>query len=146
MRVKRGLSPIVSTLILLIAAVVGGIIVYNYFMKAMSTMTGKPTIIVNSAEIASVDYTTNTTVLMLSLTNMGPSQVTLKHINFLCGSSIIGTAPEKTVVKVPPGGTWSGLLFLPVAIPQSCNKAVLVVATADGKTFTTSVFSVTFAS
>lgn len=75
MRTKRGLSPLVASTILIVIAVVGGIMLYQYYNTLMTSLsTSSETLIIKRARIITIDDAT--AVAYIDLWN--PSAYTAK--------------------------------------------------------------------
>jgi len=74
----RGLSPILSTMILLTAALLAGILLYNYFSHTLQGMMNTP-----NPVIEGVTYYPDINVLMVKIRNLGGAPI------FLNNSSIV---------------------------------------------------------
>lgn len=71
----RGLSPIIATLILIAAALIGAAMVYRYFVTASYVVTNKPELVVEDASYNPTSYT-----LYLRLSNSGMTTVNITGI------------------------------------------------------------------
>ncbi len=155
----RGLSPIVSTLVLLVAAVIGGVIAYNYFMKTVGSITNKPTLVVENAEI--VQSSSSQSYIALTITNLSPTSFRIDGITIYCGNTVkkfnYGTnmtieAGGRWIPAAVSGkpGIWSGVIkvwksgTISAALPPSCTRATLALM-YQGSIYTIS-FPLTYSS
>ncbi len=95
----RALSPIISAMILIVAAVVGGMLAYQYFMNTLSTMVMKPHVTIDEATL----YTL-ANMVYIKVSNMGGTPVKVNTINVLCNATtIIGSSSPDASLE--PGKT-----------------------------------------
>ncbi len=78
----RALSPIVSAIILIVAAIIGGTLAYQYFLNTMTAMVSKPNIVVDEALLYTV-----LNKLFIRVSNMGMTPVTLEKATVLCDNT-----------------------------------------------------------
>ncbi len=107
---KRGLSPLVSTMILISAAIVGGMFVYNYFQTSVNKiMATSQSLTVNVKTIP----TDNGSLVYLSVTNVGKDAVQLEKAVFL-GSNGTKLAPQPDInTQLRPGGKNTFIISAP---------------------------------
>jgi len=101
MRTKRGLSPLVASTILVIIAVVGGIMLYQYYNTLMTSLSASSeTLIIKRVRIITVDDAT--AVAYIDLWN--PSTYTAKILNmtidFKHDISIDKTIPPASTLQL----------------------------------------------
>lgn len=83
MKIQRGLSPLVASAILVVIAIVGGIMLHQYYSSLMTSLTtSSETLIVKRARIITVDNTT--AVAYVDLWN--PSAYTAKVLSITIDS------------------------------------------------------------
>ena len=75
MRRVKGLSPIIATLILIAAALIGAAMVYRYFVTASYVVTNKPELVVEDAS-----YNPTSSTLYLRLSNSGMTTVNITNV------------------------------------------------------------------
>ncbi len=92
---KRALSPILSTMILLMAALLAGILIYNYFNRTLQGMMNTPNPIIESAT-----YYPDVEILMTKIKNLGGAPIPLNNTKILiigktctCTCSIVCSSP-----------------------------------------------------
>ena len=92
----KALSPIVSTLILIAAALVGAALVYKYFTTASLIATTKPELTVED-----VSYNPASQTLFMSIRNIGLVTVQGIEIHVMCsdGSEITIPSPSATILS-----------------------------------------------
>jgi len=115
----KALSPIVSTLILIAAALIGAAVIYRYFTTASLIATTKPELVIEDAS-----YNPASQTLFMSIRNMGLITVQGVEIHIMCsdgteitipGSSATLLSPSEidlTQVKLNPGDTLTILVQL----------------------------------
>ncbi len=93
----KALSPIVSAVILIVAAIIGGTLAYQYFISTMTSMVSKPNVVVDEA----LAYTV-LNKMFVKVSNMGMTPVKLDSIVVYCDAS----APQRLAlgsVELRPG-------------------------------------------
>lgn len=109
----KAVSPLVATAILLVVAVAGGVMIYNYMMSTLSSPQNYASLSVLSAKML-VDNNRNRTILNIKVSNIGTSTATIKSI-LITPDNIT----SELGVEVDPGTTKS----INVVINQSLNPA-----------------------
>jgi len=116
----KALSPIVSTLILIAAALVGAALIYKYFTTASLIATTKPELMVEDAS-----YNPASQTLFMSIRNMGLVTVQGVEIHVICSDGTEITVPSSsatilspadvdlTQIKLNPGDTLTILAQFP---------------------------------
>ncbi len=101
-KTRRGLSPLVSTIILISAAIIGGMFVYNYFQTSVNKITAaSQSLSVNVKTIP----TQNGDLIYLSITNVGRDPVHLNKAVFLDANGTAIQNSDKTInADLRPGG------------------------------------------
>ncbi|MEB3772276.1 MAG: hypothetical protein GSR82_01190 [Desulfurococcales archaeon] len=99
---RKGLSPLVSTIILISAAIIGGMFVYNYFQTSVNKITAtSQSLSVNVKTIP----TQNGDLVYLSITNVGRDPVHLTKAVFLDANGTTIQNGDKTLNSdLRPGG------------------------------------------
>ncbi len=103
----RALSPIVSVVILVIAAIIGGTLVYQYFLTTMAALIAKPNIVIDEAFLY-----TSLNRLYVKVSNLGTTPVKVVGVNFYCGEASVFREVTPTLLK--PGDSVSLEVTLPV--------------------------------
>ncbi len=126
----RALSPILSAVILIMATVAAGIIVYQYFIGTVKGMTTKPMVYVNNAQ-----YMDSIKRIFITVYNSGPKTITVQSVNIVCKDNTELTINTTATVGVGQSKT----LSLPLT-NQSCIPVYVILNYKDstGKTFSTS--------
>jgi len=93
----KALSPIVSTLILIAATLVGAALVYKYFTTASLIATTKPELTVEDASYNPVSQT-----LFMSIRNMGLVTVQGIEIHVMCSDGSEITIPSSNATILSP--------------------------------------------
>jgi len=126
-RIMRALSPILSAVILIMATVAAGIIVYQYFIGTVKSMTTKPMVYVNN-----VQYLDAIKRVFVTVYNSGPKTVTISSATILCKDNSETTVNLDTTIGVSQSKTIS----IPVS-NSSCIPAYIILNYTDttGKTF-----------
>ncbi len=78
---RRGLSPLVATVLLISATVLGGILVYQYFQSSVSHAKGLQQSVTLTAD--AITLNTNTTLVRVTVVNQGSDNVLIKSIILL---------------------------------------------------------------
>jgi archaellum component FlaF (FlaF/FlaG flagellin family) len=110
-RMRRGLSPLVSTIILISAAIIGGMFVYNYFQTSVNKITAtSQSLSVNVKTIP----TENGKLVFLSITNVGRDPVHLNKAVFLDANGTVMQGNSKILnSNLRPGGKNTFILNAP---------------------------------
>ena len=128
-RSKRGLSPLIATVVLISATIVGGMLVYNYFQKSFNSVTARS----GALEItASVNYLNESYKLVhLVIYNTYNSAVNITNVEGLSTSGspvhLEVVSAEVGKIVIPAGGKYSIILIAP-----SSTAAVYVEYTISG--------------
>ncbi len=86
MRIRRGISPLVASTILVIIAIAGGIMLYQYYNTLMTSLTSSTeTLIIKKVRLIELD---NSSVLYIDLWN--PSSYMAKITNIIIDDTKIG--------------------------------------------------------
>ncbi|MEB3755862.1 MAG: hypothetical protein GSR79_03270 [Desulfurococcales archaeon] len=122
---KRGLSPLVSTMILISAAIIGGMFVYNYFQTSVNKITA-------TSQSLTVDVktipTNNGSLIYLSVTNVGKDTVQLEKAVFLDSNGTKLASQPDLNTQLRPGGKNTFILNAPT------NASFVYLVYKDGKT------------
>ncbi len=130
-RKRRGLSPLIASVLLISATVLGGVLVYQYFQSSLSNVkTLSQDIMVTANAIV---LNENATIVKVSVTNQYSYPITLTGIFLLDsdGNSIPATPLGSTTINIPiePGDKTT------VLMKTTKNPAfVYVIYKADGET------------
>ena len=126
----RGLSPLVSTIILIVAAVIGGTLAYQYFVSTMSHLTSKTVVTIDQATLF------DNRVLFISVSYYSKSaQIEIKGIQIICGDNIATITVDNPSLEVN-GTTITYVSSTPICTsPQ--NLLVSVVYSTGSQTFKT---------
>ena len=136
---RRALSPLIATAILISAAVVGGMMLYNYFNTAMGS--------VNNVDSLLADFramnTGSSTVLYYEFWNTGTQPVTVKKIVIIddAGNRMNETMPAPVMVR--GGEKISGTLILDSPLGMGATYIVYAEYSVRGKTATTNPVQLT---
>ncbi len=103
MKRKKGISPLVSTMILITAAVIGGMLVFNYFQGSVNQIAA-------SSQAVTVDaksiYTDNGKVVYIAVTNIYNKRLQLDKIVFL-DSNGNNISSQAINTSLEPGGKYT---------------------------------------
>ncbi len=126
----RALSPILSAVILIMATVAAGIIVYQYFIGTVKGMTTKPMVYVNNAQ-----YMDSIKRIFVTIYNSGPKTITIQSANIICKNNAELTINTTATIGVGQSKT----LSLPLT-NETCTPIYIILNYKDstGKTFSTS--------
>ena len=75
---KRGISPLIATIILISICVAGGLLIYNVFFSTGSTITAKGQVEITNAELIKSSGTTTFTITVKNTGNKPVSHLTIK--------------------------------------------------------------------
>ncbi|MDK2384029.1 MAG: hypothetical protein QI199_04370 [Candidatus Korarchaeota archaeon] len=135
---RRALSPLVATAILISAAVIGGMMLYNYFNTAMGSVNKVDSLIAdfNAMNVGS------TTILHYEFWNTGTQPANITGIVVVDSSGNTTSIPVTPIV-VRGGDKASGTLVL--GTPLSPGEAYVVYAeySAGGRVSTTNPVQIT---
>ena len=127
-RNKRALSPLVASVVLISAAILGGVLVYNYFQKSVTTVVGSSGTLQLSLDYDYLDATR--LIVHLEALNSYQEPITITGI---MGVKNDGTRVNLTTgglnIQVEPGSKYSTVLVIPSDI-----KAIYVIYNIEGKT------------
>ncbi len=120
MRKRRALSPLVATGILISIAVVGGLVLYNYFYKTMGGVSNVNTV----AFTAKAVVIGSGSIVHYQVWNTGSNDVTLLSIEIHASNGTTVTLPIQGVT-VPAGESYSGNLQAGILDPALEYVAIL---------------------
>ena len=126
-RNKRALSPLVASVVLISAAILGGVLVYNYFQKSVTTVVGS-----SGTLQLSLDYDyLNATHLIVHLEALNSYQepVTITKIVGVTSTGARIDIATGLNAQVEPGSKYSTVLVV-----KSDVKAIYVVYNIGDKT------------
>ncbi len=103
MRERRALSPLVATGILISIAVVGGLVLYNYFYKTMGGVSNVNTV----AFTAKAVVVGTNSIIHYQVWNTGSKDVTLISIEVYSSNGSVANISIQGVT-VPAGESYSG--------------------------------------
>ncbi len=132
-RARRGLSPLVATVVLISATILGGMLIYNYFQASVDKMQGLGEKLMVDA--STVHLTGNTRLVHIEVLNSYDIDARIDSINgiYSNGTSIQLTTQETLPIQVLPGDKAS----INAVVTNPDIVAVSVTYTIDGKTLTT---------
>jgi flagellin-like protein len=120
---RRGLSPLVATIILIAFTVLGGVLVYEFFVKVSeSVMASGETLIVTATK----SYFDDTRVLVqVDIVNGYRTNVTISEFKYITSTSTTPTTVNpisgSSTVNLMPGAKHSVVLLVP-----SNTKAIII--------------------
>jgi len=125
-RARKGLSPLVASVVLISAAILGGVFVYNYFQKSVNTVVGGSGTVQLTADY---DYLNATHVIVhIEILNSHQSPVKITDIKGVDATGSIVAIKQGLNVNLEPGGKYSTVAIVPSGV-----KAVFVTYELDGK-------------
>lgn len=102
---RRGLSALIATVILISATVLGGLLVYQYFQNSFSRMKDLSQSVLVMGSV--MELNVNTSIVKVTVTNNHDSTIRVENVTLLDG---YGKAMSYTVIdgpvlpiEVPPG-------------------------------------------
>jgi hypothetical protein len=123
---RRALSPLVSSVVLISAAVIGGVIVYNYFQSNINSIAAATGSLQVSADYTYINSTTKMVYLEVLNTYRKPVTLTGVKVVFTNGS-IQNVNIEETTVDSGSKGS------VIVSVPSEA-RILYLVYTIDGRT------------
>jgi len=128
----RAISPIVSAVILLMAALAAGAIIYQYFMNTIRTVADKPLFYTYDAQ-----YLPELGVVYVNADNNGDYPVVVTNATIEC---VGGTTLTKAVnVTIPPGSSQ----VIRVDVGTTCTPEIMILKYMyKGRVFSTDVIRV----
>jgi flagellin-like protein len=124
LRSKRGLSPLIATVVLISATIVGGMLVYNYFQKSFNSVTARSGALQVSA---TSEYLSDTSKLVhITLLNTYDQPVKIKSIVAVYQN---GSVEEVSIIS--SSGTSRSASGLSVTIPSGGKYSVVAVVPND---------------
>ncbi|ABM80807.1 hypothetical protein [Hyperthermus butylicus] len=126
----RAVSPIVSAVILLMASIAAGLIVYQYFLNTVNTMADKP------VAYSIAEYVPETATIYVTVDNAGTTPITVQASKVSCMNGYTFTHNLTTPITVQGGE--KKLIEIPVD-QNLCDWPVVLVLMyqAGGKLYTT---------
>lgn len=141
---KRGISPIIAELMLVVIAVSAGYFLYGYLQSYMAQMTANtrsPSLITIDAAGLNHDPDQGRYYVFIAIRNIGSTPATVVGIILLDpeGLSLVATAKDFTSTVIDPGssrllGTHS--IYFDDGIGSSGQSRILKVITSDGSSAT----------
>jgi archaellum component FlaF (FlaF/FlaG flagellin family) len=133
-RGRRGLSPLVATVLLISATVLGGVLVYQYFQTSVSHAKGLQQDLMVTAD--AVTLNANTTLVRVTVVNQGSNNIIINNIILLDnnGNKITATLLQPTSLNktVSPGDK-----LVIILKTSERPSAVYVEYSEKGKSYTT---------
>ncbi len=128
----RAISPIVSAVILLMAALAAGAIIYQYFMNTIRTVADKPLFYTYDAQ-----YLPDLGVVYVNADNNGDYPVTVVNATIECAG---GTTLTKALnVTIAPGSSQ----VIRIDVGSTCTPEIMVLKYLyKGRAFTTDVIRI----
>ncbi len=114
----KAVSPLVATAILLVVAVAGGVMIYNYMMNTLSSPQNYASLSVLSAKMLVDD---NKTIINIKVSNIGTSTTTVKGIVV-----IPDNITSKLSVEVDPGTTKSINIIIDTPLDTATKHYVII--------------------
>jgi flagellin-like protein len=129
----RGLSPIVSSVILLAATIAAGAVLYQYFMTFVEGVTAKPSVF-----IYNVRYVPEASRLYVTVDNSGSTAVNVSEVEVLCDNGTLAPVSVNDVVVNP------GEQKVVSIVVDNCKPSLVTVSLRDndGRTFSLGPFEV----
>lgn len=102
-RARRGLSPLVATVVLISATILGGMLIYNYFQDSVDKMQGLSEGIIVDVSQARLSQTTR--LAHLEVLNNHDTQITITAVKgiYANGTTIQLQTQETLPIQVAPG-------------------------------------------
>ncbi|MCE4616436.1 MAG: hypothetical protein F7C09_05170 [Aeropyrum sp.] len=130
MRRRKGLSPLVASVILIAFTVIGGFIVYEYFLSSSGTMMAAGESIIMS--VNSVRLSNTSMLIHISGVNGHNSPITISSIIYYDPTGTTNTIPLPSPLDVSPGEKFS----INEVIPASATAVTIEYTTSTGETLT----------
>ncbi|MEB3850957.1 MAG: hypothetical protein LRS49_00040 [Desulfurococcales archaeon] len=131
---RRALSPLVSSVVLISAAVIGGVIVYNYFQSNVNAIAAATGSLQVSADYTYLNETAK--IVYLEVMNTYKKPVTITGAQAITGS---GNKINLTISNVTIDSSSKGTII--VTVPADA-KIIYLLYTVDGKTLYSSPIQV----
>ena len=129
---RRALSPLISAGILISIAVVGGLVLYNYFYKAMGSVSTVSSVAFNARAVV----VGNDTIIHYEVWNTGTSRIVLNSISILSSSGANYTVALGGIT-VEAGGKASGNINLGVPLDSGATYVGILGYNMGGKALET---------
>ncbi|BEP16977.1 hypothetical protein PYJP_03290 [Pyrofollis japonicus] len=91
----RALSPILSAVILVMATIAAGVIVYQYFMSVVNSAASKPILYVSNAQ-----YIDTIKKIFITIYNSGPKTITIDSAEIFCTNNNSKTVNISETINV----------------------------------------------
>ncbi len=133
-RARKGLSPLVATVVLISATILGGMLIYNYFQESVDKMQGLSEGLIIDVSQARLSQTTR--LVHLEVLNNHDVQVEVTAVNGIYpnGTTIQLQTQETLPLQVAPGGKAS---INAVVTDPSIVAVSISYQTIDGRSLTT---------
>ena len=141
---RRGISPLIATIILISVCVAGGLLIYSVFFSTAGTLTAKGELTVESIDL--VKDTDGSVVFTITIKNTGnkPVDATNGYLNVTLDGESVYNLVEKGDLSsnLEPGQSVSAVLrsgseLTKTYIVGNSYNVVIQAKFTDGSTFTT---------
>ena len=125
----KGLSPLISSAILLAATIAIGYIIYNYASNSAGAVVQKPQLLIT----ASADYVGSTAYVELSIKNVGGAAANITKIE-IDGVDVTGQVISSNSYLLQPGQEIHRVITID-SLPNGQHIVIVTATTANGDTY-----------
>jgi flagellin-like protein len=127
---RRGLSPLIATVVLISATIVGGVLIYNYFQESVAQLRQLGENVVVSVNSVFLNETSR--MVYIKVTNAFAQPVTITGVKAFKGDGSTSLVGLQAPQRIEPGGVASLTIVLDETAARTV--AVSVVYQVDGET------------
>ncbi|MEM1619844.1 MAG: hypothetical protein QXU97_01355 [Fervidicoccaceae archaeon] len=125
----RALSPLVATVILLSATMLGGVMLYQYFNHIMKVYTSEDSVVLSISVISS---TQSNATFYYEVTNYGNAPVNLNKIEILRGGALLALI-NLDGMTLEPGSRYANITTANLSGQLGTNTYAIVHFTSRGQ-------------
>ena len=127
-RLRKGLSPLVATVVLISITILGGMLIYTYFQRSVDTMLSASQSVVVRA--SSVVLDSNNKIVYVELTNGFDKNIEVLEVLYVDTAGTIQSAKNYTIPTIlATGEKFTDTIVIPLDA-----RAILIRYGIDGKT------------
>ncbi|MCE4612537.1 MAG: hypothetical protein F7C07_01710 [Desulfurococcales archaeon] len=127
---RRGLSPLIATVVLISATIVGGVLIYNYFQESVAQLRQLGESVVVSVNNVFLNETAR--MVYVKVTNAFSQPITITGVKAFRDNGSVSTINLQAPQRIEPGGVASLTIVLDES--TASTVAVSIVYQVDGET------------
>jgi len=127
---RKGLSPLIATVVLISATIVGGVLIYNYFQESVAQLRQLGENVVVSVNSVFLNETSR--MIYVKVTNAFSQPIVVSGVKAFKSDGTVSSVGLQTPQRIEPGGVAS----LTIVLDESTTRtvAVSIVYQVDGET------------